>query len=266
MIILYDSALSPCAQKVRLVLHEKGLPFEAKPVDLTKKENLQPEYLALNPKGVVPTIIENGAVVTESSIIIEYLDDAHPSPPLRPVEADKRARMRSWIRAVDDELHPSNGAITWPILVLPTLYSQMGGDRTKVEAIVAKVPDRARRERQMRFIAQGLDAPDTAQALAVISKVLDRMESALGANLWIAGPNYSLADAALTPYLQTFAQFGLWDLVCGHRPNVLAWFDRIRARPSFTASIHQSVPEETWAGILAIGGRSVEKIGQLIQR
>ena len=78
MIELYTHPMSPCAQKVRILLAEKGLDWQAHHIDLTQKENLKPEYLKLNPLGVVPTLVDAGKVVIESSIICEYLDDAYP--------------------------------------------------------------------------------------------------------------------------------------------------------------------------------------------
>uniref|UniRef100_UPI003566BA99 glutathione S-transferase family protein n=1 Tax=Pontibacterium sp. TaxID=2036026 RepID=UPI003566BA99 len=70
MITLYTHIMSPCAQKVRIVLAEKDLPWTAHPIDLPNKENLQSWYLALNPLGVVPTLVHNDQPVIESSVII----------------------------------------------------------------------------------------------------------------------------------------------------------------------------------------------------
>ena len=89
---LYTHPMSPCAQKVRIVLTEKNLPWEGVFVDLPAKANLEPEYLKLNPLGVVPTLVEDGRAVIESSIICEYLDDKLPAS--RPC-APSRCRGRS---------------------------------------------------------------------------------------------------------------------------------------------------------------------------
>ena len=264
MIKLYDDALSPCAQKVRLVLAEKGLQIQLAPVNLTRKENLNPDYLKLNPKGVVPTLVEDDMVFTESTIIMEYVDDAHPTPPLRPMAAAERARMRMWMRLVDDEVHLAIGAVTWPILVRPKLIEQAGGRREVVEALVGRSPSALRRQRQLSFVALGLDAPETREALVTVSKALDAMQACLADSEWLAGPTYSLADAALTPYAQTFAQFGLWELVCGERPAVAAWFERVRARPSFGAAIQASVSDATWSHVHKAGLRAAESVGRLL--
>jgi glutathione S-transferase len=90
------------------------------------------------------------------------------------------------------------------------------------------------------------------------------MQVALEGADWLAGPAYSLADAALTPYVQTFAQFGLWELVLGERRAVAAWFERVRARPSFGAAIQASVPDATWSRVRQLGSLAAETIGRIL--
>ena len=84
---LYNAPQSTCSQKVRMTLAEKGFPERGVDwvdhhVDLGKFEQLDPEYLKLNPNGVVPTLVHDGAVLIESSAIVEYLDEVLPEPPL----------------------------------------------------------------------------------------------------------------------------------------------------------------------------------------
>jgi glutathione S-transferase len=92
MLELYHFNDSVCAQKVRVVLAEKHLDWVPHHVDLMKLENLDPAYLKLNPNGVVPTLVHDGAVVIESSEIIEYLDEHFPDPPLRPADPGSLGR------------------------------------------------------------------------------------------------------------------------------------------------------------------------------
>ena len=88
MIELYHFAFSTCSQKVRLVLAEKGLEFVSHEVNIIGgQEQHDPEYVKLNPKHVVPTLVHDGRVFVESSLIIKYLDDAFPDPPMRPADA-----------------------------------------------------------------------------------------------------------------------------------------------------------------------------------
>ena len=84
---LYHSVESTCAQKVRIVLAAKGLAWEEICLNLRKGEQFAPQYLRLNPRAVVPTLVHDGAVIRESSVINEYLEDCFPEPPLRPVNS-----------------------------------------------------------------------------------------------------------------------------------------------------------------------------------
>ena len=94
MIELYHATMSTCAQKVRMVLAEKQLDWQGHVLDLRASDQHQPDYLKLNPNGVVPTLVDDGQVVIESTVICEYLDDAYPEPSLKPEAALERARMR----------------------------------------------------------------------------------------------------------------------------------------------------------------------------
>src|SRR5215204_1756692 len=105
MLELYTHPQSPCAQKVKIVLAEKGLAWTKHHVNLPEKENLRPEYLKLNPLGVVPTLVHNGRPVIESNIICEYLDEAFPQQHLVPSDPYLAAQVRFWMKHVDGKLH-----------------------------------------------------------------------------------------------------------------------------------------------------------------
>ena len=94
MMKLYDFPRSPRVRKVRIVLAEKGLQYEKVTIDLTKGEQKTPEYLAINPYGKVPALQDNGTTVYESTVIMEYLNDAYPDPALLPADLGQRARAR----------------------------------------------------------------------------------------------------------------------------------------------------------------------------
>ena len=95
-ITLYDAPGSPCARRVRSVLLEKGLAWTSRVLDLTRMEQKHPAYLALNPNGVVPTLVHGDRVLYESNVITEYLDDVFPDPPLYPRPAWERAQAKMW--------------------------------------------------------------------------------------------------------------------------------------------------------------------------
>ena len=111
MLELYHSGLTTCSKQVRHCLREKGLAYESRYVELWRYENLSPAYLALNPNGVVPTLVHDGTPIVNSFCINEYIEDAFPDPPLRPSDLEERARMRHWAWTAD-EIHLSLARLT----------------------------------------------------------------------------------------------------------------------------------------------------------
>ena len=100
---LYNAPQSTCSQRVRFVLNAKNLPFSEVKLDLLAGDQLKPDYLALNPNGVVPTLDHDGAIVIDSSVIIEYLDEIAPSPvDFTPHDPVMRAKMRALMHFIDE--------------------------------------------------------------------------------------------------------------------------------------------------------------------
>jgi len=98
---------SSAAYRVRIALNLKGLTVEHLPHHLRKGEQTAPDYLVLNPQGLVPTLEENeGAILTQSLAIIEWLDETHPTPPLLPLDALQRAKARAFALAIACDIHP----------------------------------------------------------------------------------------------------------------------------------------------------------------
>jgi len=243
MIELYTHPMSPCAQKVRILLAEKKLDWIPHHVDLTQKENLSPDYLRLNPLGVVPTLVDDGQVIIESSIICEYLDDAYPHSGFRPQDAYATSRMRFWMKHVDNKLHPSCGAIQWPMVMRPAMMEKSPEER---EALLAKIPEKPRRERQRRLVKMGLDAPDVADAVKTYRQTIQKMEQDLDSQDWLLGKKISLADICLMPYFQTLFQFD-WTGLYEDCQNVRRWVTKGFSRASFISAVSNDFSAEKLA-------------------
>ena len=145
MIVLYHATASTCSQKVRLALAEKGLAWWGHALDLRAFDQLKPEFLALNPKGMVPVLVHEGHVLTESMVINEYLDEAFPAVPLRPADALGRARVREWTLYIATEP-------TWAIKApsyQKNLRPALKGTKSEAEfaEIAAKMPDQENAQR-----------------------------------------------------------------------------------------------------------------------
>ena len=146
-IILYHFNNSVCSEKVRMVLNEKGIrDWESREVDLFKGGQFDPEYLKLNPKAVVPTLVHDGRVLTESTVISEYLDDAFPEPALKPADAFARAEMRLYPKACDEGLHQGVAVLSYAAMFMDRLR-RMEPERLRDH--FARIVDLERRDRQM---------------------------------------------------------------------------------------------------------------------
>ena len=100
----YAGSGSPYAWKVWLALEHKGIPYELKMLSFDKGDTKTPEFLAINPRAKVPAIVEDGVAVSESSVIVEYLEDRYPWKPLRPKDASGRATARRIAAEADNYL------------------------------------------------------------------------------------------------------------------------------------------------------------------
>ncbi len=262
MLYLYQGSTSVCSVKVRLALAEKGLAYDGEVLDLQRGDQHRPDYAKLNPNEVVPTLVDDGKVIIESTLIIEYLDEAFPQPPLMPSDPYARALARLFMKKIDDYLHSACSTVTFATANRKVLIKK---SPEELAAHLAKIPNPDYRERQRLSIAHGLAAPHVAQALRGYDKYVADMEAALADKPYLAGNSYTLADAAATPYLFRAEVLGMDRLWNGRRPKVTAWYDRIRSRPSFEKAVTSwvsdadrerfTVPrEETWAKVREVLG------------
>ena len=257
---LYTHPMSPCSQKVRIVLFEKDLSWTKIDVDLPGKANLEPDYLKLNPLGVVPTLVDDGKSVIESSIICEYLEDKFPAPVLRPADAWQVTQMRFWMKHIDNKLHPACGALQWP-LVMADKLKQLSTEEQ--DAVIDRVIEKPRRERQRRLLKLGYDAPDVIDAVGTYEKTIVEMEEIFSGQAWLAGDDFSLADAAMAPYFQSLLQFG-WSDWYTRRARVADWYGRCRERTSYKDGVAADFTPETLGDLAARGAPAWSKIQAIL--
>jgi glutathione S-transferase len=261
MLTLYHHNISVCAQKVRLVLAEKELPWVGRHIDIERGEQLSPEYLKINPKGFVPALEHDGVVILESTLICEYLEDAFPDRPLRPSGAVPLARMRLWPKAVDDAMHPACGTISHAVALIPQLKTRM--PVAEIEKRFAAMPDPLRRSRQLELLHKGTAAPIVQDAFRVYEKCIGEMEAALAAGPWLCGGELTLADIAVVPYLHRLERLGLSRYWRPERPRVGDWLARMRSRRSFAEAMDAFPPVGVFNDVLEGGSaelwREVER-------
>ena len=228
MLTLYHNGMSTCSQKVRLALAEKNLDWEGRHLDLRAGETHTPEYLELNPRGVVPTLVHDGQVVRESNVILEYLDDAFPDPPLRPDSPIGRARVRLWLKRLDEGHHD----LATSTLSMAVAFRHQYLAKGTAESAIASVPDPVRRERRRDLIRNGTEAREFPTAIGMWVRLIEDMETALRDSPWLAGEGYSIADAAWTPYIVRLDHLRALELVA-RKPRLIDWHARVQARPAY---------------------------------
>ncbi len=175
---LYHHGSSACAAKVRFALAEKELPWVGHYVDILAGEQFKPEFLALNPRAVVPVLVHDGAVIVESTVICEYLEESFPAHPIYPRSPLERARVRVWTKAVDEELHPACSAITYVVSHRHTILRNGAGS---FEEFLARGANEgtAARTLKWQWIQLGLEAPGAADKIRLYDAYLRKMEQAL---------------------------------------------------------------------------------------
>ncbi len=227
---LHHATASTASAIVRVTLAEKGLAYESRVLDIQKGEQHRPEYRAINPRGVVPALEHEGHVICESTVIAQYLDETFPTPALMPSRPAGRAAVRLWLKRVDEKIHPASLTLTFALAFRRFLAKR---PPEEIEARFAPVPDTEAAERARAAALHGLDAPQVPGALRAYDLLLAAMDDALARSPYLTGDDFSLADAAITPYIVRAEMLGLGALWIGRRPRVVDWFERVRARPSF---------------------------------
>ena len=155
MLELFHNDMSTCSQKVRLALAEKELDWKGHYLNLRAGDQQKPDYIKLNPNAVVPTLLDDGKVLIESTVINEYLDDAYPEHPLRPEDAYEGVRMRLWTKQLDEGVHAATGVLSTGIAFR---YQKLAQGPEALESMLKKMPDPGKRERSREGITKGVEA------------------------------------------------------------------------------------------------------------
>ena len=234
MLILHHAWRSSASRRVRLCLAEKGLDYEGHHVDLEKMEHHSPEYLKINPLGVIPTLIHDGKPLHESGTICEYLDESFPDPPLRPETPYERAEMRNWIRHVD-------GLIGNLIIFNWRHHLQKTAEQWSDEELAERlknIPSKERQEAWLRVARKPYTEEEREAARAkLVAQLLDRMEEALKPAGWLVGNAYSIADIAAVPFVKRIdEEIAPHEVTANKHPRVTQWWAKIQARPAFATA------------------------------
>ena len=260
MLELYHYDHSTAAQKIRIALAEKQLEWESHHLDtsVAKREHFSPEYLKINPRGIVPTLVHDGAVVRESQVILEYLDDAFPELPLRPASAHDKATMRLWTKLIDEGLHVNSRIVGMCIVVR---HAKASAGPEELRKYLAEMPEIVRKENDRVNIKMGLESPLLPRAIIYFKTTFENMDATLADSPWLAGETFSLADISLGVYvtrLKSFQMAPLWDKL----NHLNEWYGRFIARPSYEEGVTKW-GDQTTAKRESYGIEAFEKVSEL---
>jgi len=225
---LYNAPQSTCSQRVRFVLNAKGLPFAEVKLNLLEGDQLKPDYLKLNPNGVVPTLDHDGSIVIDSTVITEYLDEVEPQQSFTPEDPVARARMRTLMHFIDEMPAAAVRVPTFNLAFLPSFQKM---SREDFVAMAESKP--IRREFMMTMGQTGFPQHEMDAALARLRRSYERMDAEIekSGGPWLLGKDISLADIAVMPALVRMHDLGMPDWQ--HLPRIVTWFDNIRAQSAY---------------------------------
>jgi glutathione S-transferase len=242
MLELYHNVNSVCAQKVRIALLEKGQQVKEHLLTLQGDQN-DPAYMKLNPNGVVPTLVHDGKVILESSLILYYIDEAFPDPPLMPKTPPARHRVRIYNKLIDEYMHNACTIMTFATAFRPRFLKV---PREQWLAEINKAPLKRRAEYKRSVIEHGLDSEFVIDALGQHRKMISWMADDLTRGPYLAGDSFTNADCAVIPYILRLELLKLSAMWQQHRA-VADWWARVRQRPSVKAAIFDRMQDADWA-------------------
>jgi GST-like protein len=234
MLRLYHWEPNANSGKPMLALAEKGVPYESVYTDLLSFDQHRPEYLAINPDGTIPALVHGDRMLTESTPMMEYVDEEFPGPPLRPKDPLERWRMRWWMRFFDAYFAPSLSMIGWSIFVGPAVRQR---DPRELEAAIQRIPLESRRTAWRKAMFNEFSAEELAESRRRVIFCTGILEEHLRQSPWIAGKTFSLGDinGFNLGYALPFTQ----PQQCNDTvtPHIMEWLRKIYERPA---------TQETW--------------------
>lgn len=260
MLELYHNINSVCAQKVRIALNEKDQDVKEHSLTLRGDQN-EPGYLNLNPNGVVPTLVHDGRPIVESSLILYYIDDVFPEPPLMPKSPQLLFRVRMYNKLIDEYLHNACTILTFATAFRPNFLKV---PREVWLAEINKAPLKRRAEYKRSVIEHGLDSEFVTDALAQHQKLLSWMAGSLASGRYLAGDSFSNADCAVIPYVLRLELLKL-DRMWAQYPAIADWWSRMRARPSVKAVILDRMTDSDWAPFKNLAPDPWPKVQELLK-
>lgn len=238
-LILYHAPTSVCSQKVRVGMAMMGLTYDSRILNLQKGEQFTPEYRALNADAVVPTLIDDGLVVVESSLILDYLDREHNGGRLMPADRAGRVHAQHWLlRCL--AIHAAINTLSFSTAMRDQIMATTTPEQ--IDALAAKFPDPIMGQKRKDLLINGLASPYVGQALIHLRRTITDMASALHEGRWMGGAAPGIVDIALIAYIDRLDRLGLAGMWAVDAPRIQPWLEDWKATDAYARAIADLVP------------------------
>lgn len=234
-VTLYHWEPNANSGKPMLALVEKGVPFESHYINMLEFDQHKPEYLAINPQGTIPAMTHGDKVLTESTAIMEYVNEAFDGPRLMPEDAQDRWRIRWWMKFMDQWLGPSFSMIGWSVFVGPMVRDK---PKEELEALIERIPLPERRRAWRKAMFGLFSEEELAESRRRVAQGVAMIEEELGKREYMASDSYSLADINI--FNSTYGlPISNPELASKEKtPNIWRWLKTVYQRPAV---------QKTWA-------------------
>ena len=250
MLKLYNANGSVCSIKARLGLAEKKLDWEDVLLAMPKGEQHSPEYLKLNPNGVVPTLVDGEVIVIESSVILQYVDELSDDNVLMPSGRAARALTQIWLlRCLD--IHTAINTITFSTVNRDRVLRSSSAE--EIEASIAKMPNPRMASKRRNLLEKGLESEHVIADFFILKQLFDDMQVALEKTAFLSGDQFAMADVAVLAYVDRLDRFGMEGFWNQRTPAVGTWLQAARERPSYARATKQYLSAEESAATRAKG-------------
>lgn len=236
MLELYHWEPNAESAKVMLCLKEKGVEFKSHYVDILELEQYTKDFLAINPAGQVPVLVHEGKVLTDSTLITEYVEEAFPEPVLALHDARGWYEALCWGKYVEYNLDTSVSTLGWHQVTAP----KMAGRRDKMKKAVAGIPVPERKAAWEAAVSGGYGEEQLENSRRKIGLAVKRIEETLTNSDWLLGNAYSIVDIDAFSLVCTLPRL-LPDMVnATDTPRIMAWLQRINERPAVKETLAMS--------------------------
>lgn len=250
MLKLYHGKGSVCSIKVRIGLAEKSLNWESYLIDLQRGEQFAPEYLKLNSNAVVPTLVDGDFVVTESSVILQYIDNLSDENILMPDDAKARTITLIWLlRCID--IHSAINTMTFSTIGREKIIALKTPE--EIENSINKMPNPKAASKRRDLINNGLSSPHLVGDFFILDRMFDDMQTALKKSTWLTGNNYRMADTAIIAYVDRLDRLGMSGLWAKRFPAISNWLEASKARASYETALDPFVSQNETENTRRVG-------------